>query len=179
MVFRSSKPSCERFFSGLEEAYAITLAGWGPRGGGRGQVRSGGYWAGGGYRAGAIGRAHSVATDGDRYDPIDQGSGGLGQHGDCTDIWCVTRDLKTQPLNPPRDSHVPSVYMPVSPHPPFYFLTSPTPNANYLSRISPVYSHLTRDWSLITGTGGGGLKNGKIAGPKLFAPPPPPLLKTG
>ena len=31
-----------------------------------------------------------------------------------------------------------------------------------------------RDWSLITG-GGGGLQNGKIAGPKLFAPP----LKTG
>ena len=42
-----------------------------------------------------------------------------------------------------------------------------------------------RDWSLITGRGG--LQNGKIAGPKLFAPPPqdrvklfaPPLLKTG
>ena len=41
-----------------------------------------------------------------------------------------------------------------------------------------------RDWSLITGRGGG-LQNGKIAGPKLFAPPPqdwvklfaPPLLK--
>ena len=30
-----------------------------------------------------------------------------------------------------------------------------------------------RDWSLITGRG---LQNGKIAGPKLFAPPPP---KTG
>ena len=30
-----------------------------------------------------------------------------------------------------------------------------------------------RDWSLITGRGG--LQNGKIAGPKLFAPP----LKTG
>ena len=29
-----------------------------------------------------------------------------------------------------------------------------------------------RDWSLITGRGG--LQNGKIAGPKLFAPPPPP-----
>ena len=28
-----------------------------------------------------------------------------------------------------------------------------------------------RDWSLITGRGG--LQNGKIAGPKLFAPPPP------
>ena len=27
-----------------------------------------------------------------------------------------------------------------------------------------------RDWSLITGKGGG-LQNGKIAGPKLFAPP--------
>ena len=45
-----------------------------------------------------------------------------------------------------------------------------------------------RDWSLITGRGGGGLQNGKIAGPKLFAPPPPqdrvklfapPLLKSG
>ena len=42
-----------------------------------------------------------------------------------------------------------------------------------------------RDWSLITGRGG--LQNGKIAGPKLFAPPPqdrvklfaPPLLKSG
>ena len=32
---------------------------------------------------------------------------------------------------------------------------------------------LLRDWSLITGRGG--LQNGKIAGPKLFAPP----LKTG
>ena len=40
-----------------------------------------------------------------------------------------------------------------------------------------------RDWSLITGRGG--LQNGEIAGPKLFAPPPqdrvkllaPPLLK--
>ena len=43
-----------------------------------------------------------------------------------------------------------------------------------------------RDWSLITGRGGG-LQNGKIAGLKLFAPPPqdrvklfmPPLLKSG
>ena len=42
-----------------------------------------------------------------------------------------------------------------------------------------------RDWSLITGRGG--LQNGKIAGPKLFAPPPqdrvklfaPPLFKSG
>ena len=42
-----------------------------------------------------------------------------------------------------------------------------------------------RDWSLIMGRGG--LQNGKIAGPKLFAPPPqdrvkllaPPLLKSG
>ena len=43
-----------------------------------------------------------------------------------------------------------------------------------------------RDWSLITGRGG--LQNGTIAGPKLFAPPPPqdrvkhfapPLLKSG
>ena len=33
---------------------------------------------------------------------------------------------------------------------------------------------LVSDWSLITGRGG--LQNGKIAGPKLFAPPP---LKTG
>ena len=31
--------------------------------------------------------------------------------------------------------------------------------------------HVIRDWSLITGRGG--LQNGKIAGPKLFAPPPP------
>ena len=46
---------------------------------------------------------------------------------------------------------------------------------------------LIRDWSLITGRGGG-LQNGKTAGPKLFAPPPsrqgksfgaPPLLKSG
>ena len=29
------------------------------------------------------------------------------------------------------------------------------------------------DWSLSTGRWGGGLQNGKIAGPKLFAPPPP------
>ena len=44
---------------------------------------------------------------------------------------------------------------------------------------------LLRDWSLITGRGG--LQNGKIAGPKLFAPPPSrqgktfraPLLKSG
>ena len=45
---------------------------------------------------------------------------------------------------------------------------------------------LVRDWSLITGRGG--LQNGKIASPKLFAPPPPqdrvklfapPLLKSG
>ena len=42
-----------------------------------------------------------------------------------------------------------------------------------------------RDWSLITGRGG--LQNGKIAGPKLFAPPlqdrvklfAPPLFKSG
>ena len=43
-----------------------------------------------------------------------------------------------------------------------------------------------RDWSLITGRGG--LQNGKIAGLKLFVPPPqdrvklfapPPLLKSG
>ena len=34
---------------------------------------------------------------------------------------------------------------------------------------------VVRDWSLITGRGG--LQNGKIAGLKLFAPPPP--LKTG
>ena len=42
-----------------------------------------------------------------------------------------------------------------------------------------------RDWSLITGRGG--LQNGKIAGPQLFATPPhdrvklfePPLLKSG
>ena len=45
--------------------------------------------------------------------------------------------------------------------------------------------HEIRDWSLIMGRGG--LQNGKIAGPKLFAPPPqdrvklfaPPLLKIG
>ena len=36
---------------------------------------------------------------------------------------------------------------------------------------------LARDWSLITGRGGGGLQNGKIACPKHFARPPP--LKTG
>ena len=43
-----------------------------------------------------------------------------------------------------------------------------------------------RDWSLFTGRGGG-LQNGKIAGPKHFATPPqdrvklfaPPLLKSG
>ena len=34
---------------------------------------------------------------------------------------------------------------------------------------------LIRDWSLITGRGG--LQNGKIAGPKLFAPPPQDRIK--
>ena len=29
-----------------------------------------------------------------------------------------------------------------------------------------------RDWSLVTGRGGGGLQHGKIAGPKLCVPPP-------
>ena len=46
-------------------------------------------------------------------------------------------------------------------------------------------SSTIRDWSLIMGRGG--LQNGKIAGPKLFAPPPQdrvklftaPLLKSG
>ena len=33
-----------------------------------------------------------------------------------------------------------------------------------------VHGNRLRDWSLITGRGG--LQNGKIAGPKLFAPPP-------
>ena len=54
-----------------------------------------------------------------------------------------------------------------------------------LSLSGSVY--VLRDWSLITGRGG--LQNGKITGPKLFAPPPPqdrvklfaphPLLKSG
>ena len=47
------------------------------------------------------------------------------------------------------------------------------------------YKGLIRDWSLITGRGG--LQNGKIVCPKLFAPPPqdmvklfaPPLLNIG
>ena len=30
-----------------------------------------------------------------------------------------------------------------------------------------------RDWSLIREGGGGGLQNGKIAGPKVFTPRPP------
>ena len=34
---------------------------------------------------------------------------------------------------------------------------------------------ILRDWSLITGRGG--LQNGKIAGPKLFAPPPQDRVK--
>ena len=34
-----------------------------------------------------------------------------------------------------------------------------------------------RDRSLITGRGGGGLQNRKIAGPKLFAATPPPLAR--
>ena len=50
--------------------------------------------------------------------------------------------------------------------------------------IAIVNISTVRDWSLITGRGG--LQNGKIAGPKLFAPPPqdrvklfaPPLLKS-
>ena len=64
-------------------------------------------------------------------------------------------------------------------------------NANPVSAPEIIYIHssvwsiLLRDWSLITGRGG--LQNGKIAGPKLFAPPPqdrvklfaPPLLKSG
>ena len=37
-------------------------------------------------------------------------------------------------------------------------------------------TRLIRDWSLITGRGG--LQNGKIAGPKLFAPPPSRQGKT-
>ena len=39
-----------------------------------------------------------------------------------------------------------------------------------------LFHHSLRDWSLITGRGG--LKNGKIAGPKLFAPPPSRQGKT-
>ena len=50
---------------------------------------------------------------------------------------------------------------------------------------SNIFFLAVRDWSLITGRGG--LQNGKIAGPKLFAPPlqdrvklfAPPLLKSG
>ena len=34
-----------------------------------------------------------------------------------------------------------------------------------------------RDWSLITGRGGGGLQNGKITAPKLFAPLPSRQVK--
>ena len=50
-----------------------------------------------------------------------------------------------------------------------------------------LFTYTLRDWSLITGRGGG-LQNGKIAGPKRFAPPPqdrvklfapPPFLKSG
>ena len=37
----------------------------------------------------------------------------------------------------------------------------------------------SKGWSLIMVRGGGGLQNGKIAGLKLFAPPPPPTFKTG
>ena len=53
--------------------------------------------------------------------------------------------------------------------------------------VHACYDVSVRDWSLITGRGG--LQNGKIAGPKPFAPPPPhqdrvklftpPLLKSG
>ena len=54
------------------------------------------------------------------------------------------------------------------------------------SQVNRTTTHLLRDWSLITG-GGGGLQNGKIAGPKLFAPPlqdrvklfAPPILNSG
>ena len=53
-----------------------------------------------------------------------------------------------------------------------------------------ISTHMFRDWSLITysGEGGGGIQNGKIAGSKLFKPPPqdrvklfapPPLVKGG
>ena len=64
-------------------------------------------------------------------------------------------------------------------------------NMNFLKLGSLLISNVwrreywVRDWSLITGRGG--LQNGKIAGPQLFATPPhdrvklfaPPLLKSG
>ena len=43
------------------------------------------------------------------------------------------------------------------------------------SRDAGGQSHIVRDWSLITGRGG--LQNGKIAGPKLFTPPPQDRVK--
>ena len=58
-------------------------------------------------------------------------------------------------------------------------------NTRWHHHVHSTTSQGVRDWSLITGRGG--LQNGKIAGPKLFAPPPqdrvklfaPPLLKCG
>ena len=42
-----------------------------------------------------------------------------------------------------------------------------------------ITNNIPRDWSLITGRGGGGggLQNGKIVGPKLFATPPQDRVK--
>ena len=53
---------------------------------------------------------------------------------------------------------------------PFTNLDNHTCDRSVNRTVHPRHLHL-RDWSLITGRGG--LQNGKFAGPKLFAPPPP------
>ena len=51
----------------------------------------------------------------------------------------------------------------------------PVGNLPIFSPLTPNRNCPLRDWSLITGRGG--LQNGKIAGPKLFAPPPQDRVK--
>ena len=87
-----------------------------------------------------------------------------------------------------------SSVLPHTPSPQFSHLLLRQEDRIYLPPPSGLGSHsknmintgsTLRDWSLITGRGG--LQNGKIAGPKRFAPPPqdrvklfaPPLLKSG
>ena len=91
-----------------------------------------------------------------------------------TSSYCVKTTLKL--FVPP-----PSAWLKLFPPPFFVGVKLHVPPLPFCSPPLPVI----RDWSLITGRGG--LQNGKIAGPKLFAPPPqdrvklfaPPLLKSG
>ena len=47
----------------------------------------------------------------------------------------------------------------------------PTKKKHHINTLPSPLSISIREWSLITGRWGRGLQNGKIAGPKLFAPP--------